>query len=95
MAKTILNGFRSYFADHLNATLSAKARFEKADWIGTQKANVDRLELYTDKINQTVQYLGMVTNKDLAKLDLWREAKLAYTQLVFNFMNDRLYNRDV
>ena len=87
MAKTILNGFRSYFADHLNATLSAKARFEKADWIGTQKANADRLELYTAKINQTVQYLGMVTNKDLAKLDLWREAKLAYTQLVFNFPN--------
>lgn len=87
MAKTILNGFRSYFADHLNATLSAKARFEKADWLGVQKANVDRLELYTDKIFQTVHYLGMVTNKDLAALDLWREAKIAYTQLVFNFPN--------
>jgi len=87
MAKTILNGFRSYFADHLNATLSAKARFEKADWHGVQHANAARLELYTDKITQTVQYLGSVTNKDLANLDLWREAKIAYTQLVFNFPN--------
>jgi isocitrate dehydrogenase kinase/phosphatase len=87
MAKTILNGFRSYFADHLNATLSAKARFEKADWHGVQQANATRLELYTDKIAQTVQYLNMVTNKDLATLDLWREAKIAYTQLVFNFPN--------
>ena len=87
MAKTILNGFRSYFADYLNSTLSAKARFEKADWHGVQQANVDRLELYKLKVAQTVQYLGMVTNKDLANLELWREAKIAYTQLVFNFPN--------
>ena len=87
MAKTILNGFRSYFADYLNATLSAKARFEKADWHGVQQANVDRLELYKQKVAQTVMYLGMVTNKDLANLALWAEAKKAYTQLVFNFPN--------
>ena len=87
MAKTILNGFRSYFADYLNATLSAKARFEKADWHGVQQANVDRLELYKQKVAKTVMYLGMVTNKDLANLALWAEAKKAYTQLVFNFPN--------
>jgi isocitrate dehydrogenase kinase/phosphatase len=87
MAKTILNGFRSYFADYLNSTLSAKARFEKADWHGVQQANVDRLELYKDKVAQTVQYLEMVTNKDIASLKLWSEAKQAYTQLVFNFPN--------
>ena len=87
MAKTILNGFRSYFADYLNATLSAKARFEKADWQGVQTANVDRLELYRQKVAQTVHYLGIVTNKDIADLNLWAEAKTAYTQLVFNFPN--------
>ena len=87
MAKTILNGFRSYFADYLNATLSAKARFEKADWQGVQEANVDRLELYKQKVAQTVHYLGIVTNKDIADLNLWAEAKTAYTQLVFNFPN--------
>ena len=87
MAKTILNGFRSYFADYLNATLSAKARFEKADWHGVQQANVDRLELYKQKVAQTVHYLEMVTNKDIADLNLWAKAKSAYTQLVFNFPN--------
>jgi len=87
MAKTILNGFRSYFADYLNSTLSAKARFEKADWHGVQQANVDRLELYEQKVAQTVSYLEMVTNKDIADLNLWAKAKSAYTQLVFNFPN--------
>ena len=87
MAKTILNGFRSYFADYLNSTLTAKARFEKADWHGVSQANVERLELYKDKVAQTVQYLEVVTNKDIANLILWGEAKKAYTQLVFNFPN--------
>ena len=87
MAKTVLNGFRSYFADYLNSTLSAKARFEKADWHGVQQANVDRLELYKAKVTQTVMYLEMVTNKDIANRGLWVEAKKAYTQLVFNFPN--------
>jgi|TARA_B110000444_G_scaffold3085_1_gene2845 isocitrate dehydrogenase kinase/phosphatase len=87
MAKTILNGFRSYFADYLNSTLTAKARFEKADWHGVSQANVERLELYKDKVAQTVQYLEVVTNKDIANLTLWGEAKKAYTQLVFNFPN--------
>ena len=87
MAKTILNGFRSYFADYLNSTLSAKARFEKADWHGVQQANVDRLELYKLKVAQTVQYLSMVTNKDIANLTLWREAKKSYTKLVFKYPN--------
>jgi isocitrate dehydrogenase kinase/phosphatase len=87
MAKTVLNGFRSYFADYLNATLSAKARFEKADWHGVQQANVDRLELYKAKVSQTVMYLEMVTNQDIANRMLWVDAKKAYTQLVFNFPN--------
>ncbi|MDA8647001.1 bifunctional isocitrate dehydrogenase kinase/phosphatase [Porticoccaceae bacterium] len=87
MAKTILNGFRSYFADYLNSTLTAKARYEKADWHGVREANVERLELYKTKVAQTVQYLGVVTNKDIASLTLWQEAKKAYTQLVFNFPN--------
>lgn len=87
MAKTILNGFRSYFADYSNLTLAAKARFEKADWSAVQQSNVSRLELYKEKVAQTVQYLGVVTNKDIADLNLWREAKKAYTQLVFNFPN--------
>lgn len=87
MAKTILNSFRSYFADYLNATLAAKARFEKADWLGIQAANVDRLELYKTRVEQTVNLLRQVTSKDISDLDLWRAAKTSYSQLVFNFPN--------
>lgn len=87
MAKTVLNGFNSYFADYLNATLAAKARFEKADWQAVQQANVMRLELYKEKVHQTVNFLAIVTNRDIRNLDLWRQAKSAYSQLVSNFPN--------
>ena len=87
MAKTILNGFRSYFADYLNSTLTAKARFEKSDWHGVRQANVERLEIYKTKIAQTVEYLRVITNKDINDLELWSDAKTAYTQLIFNFPN--------
>ena len=60
MAKTILNGFRSYFADYLNSTLTAKSRFESADWHGVRQANVERLDIYKEKITQTVEYLSLI-----------------------------------
>ncbi len=87
IAKTILNGFRSYFADYLNLTLGAKARFEKADWLGGQRAHVERLALYKTKVKQVSALLPTITNKDITDLELWRQAKMAYTQLVYNFPN--------
>lgn len=87
IAKTIINGFRSYFADYLNITLSAKARFEKADWHGGQQAHVARMALYKTKVIQVAELLTTITNKDISDLELWRQAKIAYTQLVFNFPN--------
>lgn len=87
LAKVIINGFRSQFADHLNITLAAKTRFEQQDWHWVQKANEERLELYQKKVKQTVDFLHLVTSKDLTDLELWRNAKIAYSRLVFNFPN--------
>ncbi len=55
IAKTILNGFEAYFADFQNITLGAKARFEKADWLGVQNAHRERIELYKHKVDQIRQ----------------------------------------
>lgn len=82
MAKTIYNGFHSYFADFQNLTLGAKARFEKAHWQAVQTANQDRIELYKNKVKMTADLLATVTNRDITDLDLWRQAKGVYTRLV-------------
>lgn len=87
IAKTILNGFEAYFADFQNITLGAKARFEKADWQGVQSAHRERIELYKRKVDQIRQLTGEVTSKDISDLELWRQARNAYAQLVENHSN--------
>lgn len=87
IAKAILNGFEAYFADFQNITLGAKARFEKANWRAVQSAHAERIELYKRKVDQIRQLIREVTNKDISNLELWREARTAYAQLVENHSN--------
>lgn len=87
IAKTILNGFEAYFADFQNITLGAKARFEKADWVGVQRAHRERIELYKAKVDQVRQLVRDVTSKDVEELDMWRQVRAAYAQLVDGHSN--------
>ncbi len=87
IAKTILNGFEAYFADFQNFTLGAKARFEKADWQAVQAAHRERIELYKRKVDQIRQLTRDVTSKDINDLELWRQARTAYAQLIDSHSN--------
>ncbi|WP_193161809.1 bifunctional isocitrate dehydrogenase kinase/phosphatase [Microbulbifer hainanensis] len=87
IAKTILNGFDAYFADYQNITLGAKARFEMAAWQGVHQANKERIDLYKTKVNQVLKLVHSVTSKDTSMLDLWRDARATYAQLIANHSN--------
>jgi len=87
IAKTILNGFEAYFADFQNITLGAKARFEKADWQGVQLAHRERIEIYKRKVDQIRSLVREVTSKDVNDLEIWRQARTAYAQLIENHSN--------
>lgn len=82
IAKTILNGFDAFFADFQNLTLGAKARFETADWHAVLEAHTERLDFYKLKSQQVVKLVQGVTSKDTSDLELWREARTAFAQLV-------------
>ncbi|MCH9690949.1 MAG: bifunctional isocitrate dehydrogenase kinase/phosphatase [Gammaproteobacteria bacterium] len=87
IAKTILNGFDAYFADFQNITLKAKVCFETADWPAGHIANKERIELYKQKILQVLNLVQAVTSRDICELNIWREAKLTYTNLLINHKN--------
>ncbi|MEC8427049.1 MAG: bifunctional isocitrate dehydrogenase kinase/phosphatase [Pseudomonadota bacterium] len=87
IAKTILNGFEAYFADFQNITLGAKTRFEKANWQGIQDAHLKRIEHYKAKVNQVCELVAEVTSKDVTDIELWKLARLAYSQLVCDHSN--------
>ncbi|GAA5316887.1 MAG: bifunctional isocitrate dehydrogenase kinase/phosphatase [Candidatus Pelagadaptatus aseana] len=87
IAKTILNGFEAYFADFQNLTLGAKTRFEQGNWQAVQQSHFNRIELYKSKVNQVMDLVGSVTSKDVNNLELWKMARLAYSQLVCDHSN--------
>ena len=87
VARTILNGFDAYFAEFQNITLGAKRRFETANWQGVLDASIERLDLYKSKVSHVVRLVREVTGQDLSSLELWREARAAYAQLVSSHAN--------
>lgn len=87
VARTILNGFESYFAEYQNITLGAKRRFERADWRGVHEASKERIDLYKSMVARVGRLVREVTSRDLADLELWHDAREAYAQLVGGHTN--------
>jgi isocitrate dehydrogenase kinase/phosphatase len=87
LARVILNGFESYFADFQNITLTAKARFENADWQGVQLAITERLDLYRHRVKICRQIITLLSRHRLNDITLWREAKQHYSLLISEHQN--------
>ena len=81
-ARTILNGFESYFAEFQNITLAAKSRFENADWHGMRNSSIQRIDLYKVKTNQVYEYVELIAGDQLRDFDFWRDAREVYSRLI-------------
>ena len=81
-ARTILNGFDSYFAEFQNITLAAKSRFENADWHGIRHSSIQRIDLYKKKTTQVYQYVELIAGEQLHDFEFWREARSVYARLI-------------
>jgi len=86
-ARTILNGFESYFAEFQNITLAAKSWFENADWHGIQQASAERIDLYKTHTSRVNKYVELIAGKHLHDLQFWREARDAYSTLIAGHNN--------
>ena len=81
-ARTILNGFESYFAEFQNITLAARSRFENADWHGIRESAIERIDLYKAKTTQIYKYVELIAADQLHDLDFWRDARAEYSGLI-------------
>ena len=81
-ARTILNGFESFFADFQNITLAARARFENADWHGLRRASIQRIDLYKAKTTKVYEYVELIAGDALHDLEFWRAARRTYAELI-------------
>jgi isocitrate dehydrogenase kinase/phosphatase len=87
LARTILNGFHSMFADFQNITLGARARFEQQDWKGVQQAQADRLEIYKAKVDQLLPLLRNLAGDHIHNLATWQKMRQDYGQLIGQYSN--------
>jgi isocitrate dehydrogenase kinase/phosphatase len=81
-ARTILNGFESYFAEFQNITLAAKSRFENADWPGMHRASAQRIDLYKEKTTKVTEFVELIAGDQLRDFEFWREARQVYADLI-------------
>ena len=57
IARMVLDGFDDYREHFRQITDGARARFEQAQWQATQVASAARINLYEEKVSETVERL--------------------------------------
>ena len=87
LARTILNGFTSYFAEFENITLAARTRFEKAEWGLMHTVSTRRIDLYKEKVQETLEYVTFIADDRLSDFSFWTETRAVYAELVRGMTN--------
>ena len=81
-AAAIVAAFARYNTAYRAITRRAPERFENRDWSGTQADVVERLELYSTMVNQTVSELRQRLGEDALDTNLWIAIKTAYSERI-------------
>ncbi|MEO6676836.1 MAG: isocitrate dehydrogenase kinase/phosphatase AceK regulatory subunit, partial [Pseudomonas sp.] len=72
IARLILDGFDDYREHFRQITDGARARFEQALWQETQSASAARINLYEEKVSETIERLRDAFNAEtLMEVSCW------------------------
>ena len=75
LARTILNGFTAYFAEFENITLAARTRFELAEWGIMQEISTRRIDLYKEKVLETLAYVNVIADDRISDFVFWTDSR--------------------
>jgi isocitrate dehydrogenase kinase/phosphatase len=81
-AAAIVAAFARYNTAYRAITRRAPERFENRDWGGSQSDVVERLELYSSMVNETVSGLQQRLGGDALDTGLWIAIKSAYSERI-------------
>jgi isocitrate dehydrogenase kinase/phosphatase len=81
-AAAIVAAFARYNTAYRAITRRAPERFENRDWGGSQADVVERLELYSGMVNETVSGLRQQLGGDALDTGLWIAIKAAYSERI-------------
>ncbi|CAM3348014.1 bifunctional isocitrate dehydrogenase kinase/phosphatase [Halomonas lysinitropha] len=83
LAATVLHGFDEYRSRFKQITADASRRFRDAAWREAQKASAERIDLYDEKVQETLARLRRTFDSDLLTgFECWREARQHYAELI-------------
>jgi isocitrate dehydrogenase kinase/phosphatase len=81
-AAAIVAAFARYNAEFRAITRRAPERFENRDWAGSQSDVVERLELYSTAVSETVARMQLELGGSAHDTALWAEIKAEYARLI-------------
>ncbi|MFA5678980.1 MAG: bifunctional isocitrate dehydrogenase kinase/phosphatase [Pseudomonas sp.] len=91
VARRLLDAFDEYRSAFRELTLSARARFEQAQWVEIQEASTARINLYDQRIFQTRDQLSAdPCCQDILDADRWPAIKAAFIELIEDRFDDDL-----
>lgn len=91
IAALILRGFDDYREQFREITDGARARFEQAQWQEAQRASAQRINLYEEKVAETVAGLcAGLADSELLDVERWPIIKSAYIAQIDLRLDDEL-----
>lgn len=81
-ARTIVDAFAYYNHEFGAITRRSPERFENRDWAGIQSDTVERLDLYTQCVNQAIEDVGRELGPRARDEAVWRDIKLQFGGLI-------------
>ncbi|WP_404471609.1 bifunctional isocitrate dehydrogenase kinase/phosphatase [Vreelandella venusta] len=83
LAATILHGFDAYRGRFKQITADASRRFRDAAWREAQQASAARINLYEERVGDTLERLQRTFDHDvLAHCETWGEARGHYAEMI-------------
>jgi isocitrate dehydrogenase kinase/phosphatase len=84
IAKALLGGFDRHYRLFRATSAEAKARFERGDWQGQQRAQALRIEFYDTRVAEAVELLEGRFSASTLPMEVWQQVKLHYIGLLTN-----------
>jgi isocitrate dehydrogenase kinase/phosphatase len=84
VARAMLDGFNRHYQLFRDASASAKARFEAADWHGQQRAQALRIQFYDQRVAEAAERLQGEFDVATLSMDAWQQVKLHYVGLLID-----------
>lgn len=90
IADSILAGFNRHYTMFRSVSAKAKELFEKGDWHGIQNLVADRIRMYSDRVEETVEVLRKEYAANVLNERVWQAAKTVYISLLINHKQPEL-----